>query len=74
MLECSSVDICRVQETRFRGKSNRMIGEKTAEYRLFWIGKTPGKDGRMDRKDAKKGKLGNFERKNYIKKSIYRKI
>ena len=61
MLECSSVDICRVQETRFRGKSNGMIGEKTAEYRLFWIGKTLGKD-------AKKGKLGNFERKNYIKK------
>ena len=35
MLERRSVDIVCVQETRFRGKSVRMISGKAAEYRLF---------------------------------------
>ena len=38
MLERSSVDNCCVQETKFRGKSVRMISRKAVEYKLFWIG------------------------------------
>ena len=38
MLERRSVDVCCVQETRFRGMSLRMISGKAAEYKLFWIG------------------------------------
>ena len=37
MLERSSVDICCVQETKFRGKSVRMISTKAVKYKLFWI-------------------------------------
>ena len=37
MLERSSVDIYCIQETRFKGRSVRMISGKAAEYKLFWI-------------------------------------
>ena len=30
-----SVNICRVEETKFRGKSVRMISGKVAKYKLF---------------------------------------
>ena len=40
-----SVDVCCVQETRSRKKSVRMISEKTAEYKLFWIGNEKGVGG-----------------------------
>ena len=38
MLECRSVDICCIQETRFRGNPIRMISGKAGEYKLFRIG------------------------------------
>ena len=37
MLERRSVGICFVQETRFRRKSVRLISQKAAEHKLFWI-------------------------------------
>ena len=37
MLERRSLDICFVQETRFRGKSVKMISGNAAQYKLFWI-------------------------------------
>ena len=42
MLKHRSLDIFCVQETRFRGKSVRMISGKAAEYKLFWIGNGKG--------------------------------
>ena len=36
MLEHKSVEICCIQETRFRGKLVRMIIGKAAQYKLFW--------------------------------------
>ena len=45
MIKCMSVGICCVQETRFRKNSVRMINEKAAKYRLFWIGKEKGSGG-----------------------------
>ena len=43
ILEHRSLDItCIIQETRFRGKSVRMINEKAAEYKLVWIGNEKG--------------------------------
>ena len=43
ILEHRSFDItCIIQETRFRGKSVRMINEKAAEYKLVWIGNEKG--------------------------------
>ena len=38
MLEHRSIDICYVQDARFRGMSVRIVSEKTAEYKLFSIG------------------------------------
>ena len=31
------VNICCVEETRFRKNSGRMIGGKAAQFKLFWI-------------------------------------
>ena len=42
MLERKSVDVCCVQDTKFRGKWVRMISGKAAEYKLFWIGNDNG--------------------------------
>ena len=36
------VDICCLLETTFRGKSVRIISEKTAQYKLLWIGNGKG--------------------------------
>ena len=33
---------CCVQESRFRGKSVRIISGRAAEYKLFWIGDEMG--------------------------------
>ena len=45
MLELRSLDICCVQETRFRGKSVRMISGKAGEYKLFHTGNENGLGG-----------------------------
>ena len=37
MLEHRSVDICCLLETRFRGKSVRIISGKAAQHKLPWI-------------------------------------
>ena len=36
------VNICCVQETRFRGKSVRIVSWKAEEHKLFWIGNEKG--------------------------------
>ena len=36
------VDICCLLETKFRGESVRIISEKTAQYKLLWIGNGKG--------------------------------
>lgn len=45
MLERRSVEICCVHQTRFRGKSLRMISEKAVNYKLFRIGNEKGLRG-----------------------------
>ena len=45
MLELRSLDICCVQETRFRGKSVRMISGKAGENKLFHMGNEKGLGG-----------------------------
>ena len=42
MLEHRSVDICCLLETRFRGKSVRIISGKAAQCKLLWIGNEKG--------------------------------
>ena len=42
MLELRSLVTCCVQESRFRGKSVRIISGRAAEYKLFWIGDEMG--------------------------------
>lgn len=43
--ECSSVDICCIQETRSIGESDWLVSGKAAEYRLLWIGNENGLGG-----------------------------
>ena len=38
MLERRPLDICCVHQTRFSGKSVRMISGKEEKYKLFWMG------------------------------------
>ena len=45
MLERRSIDMCCVQEVRWRGKSCRMIAGKATKYKLFWIGSDSGFGG-----------------------------
>ena len=54
MVECRSVDICCVRETRFKGKLVRMISGKVVGYKLFWI------------KNEKGLGLGIFLAKKYV--------
>ena len=42
MLERRSVDICCVQESRFRRNFVRIIKGKSSPYELFWIGNLKG--------------------------------
>ena len=44
-LERRHVDICCVQETRWRGGSARMISGKSCRYKFFWIGDDSGTGG-----------------------------
>lgn len=39
------VDVCCVQEVRWRGASARLITGKDSEYKMFWIGKNTGLGG-----------------------------
>ena len=40
--ESKSVDICCMEETKFRGKSVKIIKGNSARYSLFWIGYKEG--------------------------------
>ena len=42
MLERRSVDVCCVQEVRWRGASVRIVEGRRARYKLFWIGNSTG--------------------------------
>ena len=42
MLERRSVDVCCVQEVRWRGASVRFVEGRRARYKLFWIGNSNG--------------------------------
>ena len=42
MLERRSVDVCCVQEVRWRGASVRFVEGRRARYKLFWIGNSTG--------------------------------
>ena len=44
-LERKCIDLCCIQETRWREKSVRMIEGKKARYKLFWIGNEKGTSG-----------------------------
>ena len=44
-LERRDIDLCCVQETRWRGKSVRMVEGKQARYKIFWIGNSKGTGG-----------------------------
>ena len=44
-LERRGVDICCVQETRWRGGSARMISGKSSHYKFFWSGDDSGVGG-----------------------------
>ncbi len=39
------VDICCVQETRWKGKGVRMLGGTETRYKFFWQGHRDGNDG-----------------------------
>ena len=39
------IDICCVQEVRWRGASARMITGKDSEYKMFWVGSKTGLGG-----------------------------
>ena len=39
------VDVCCVQETRWRGASARMVTGKESEYKIFWVGNNKGTGG-----------------------------
>src|SRR5260221_282556 len=39
------VDICCVQETRWKGKGVRMLGGAETRYKFFWQGRRDGNDG-----------------------------
>ena len=45
MLERRSVDVCCVQEVRWRGASVRSVVGRRARYKLFWIGNSTGYGG-----------------------------
>ena len=45
MIKQKSVDISCLLETRFREKSVRIISEKSAQYKLLWIGNGKGLGG-----------------------------
>ena len=45
MLERRSVDVCCVQEVRWRGASVRFVEGRRARYKLFWIGNSTGYGG-----------------------------
>ncbi|XP_057306907.1 uncharacterized protein LOC130645064 [Hydractinia symbiolongicarpus] len=45
MLERRSVDMCCVQEVRWRGASVRFVKGRRARYKLFWIGTSDGYGG-----------------------------
>ena len=38
----SGIDLCCIQECRWRGVSARMINGKDSRYKCFWIGNEPG--------------------------------
>ena len=40
-----NVDLCCLQETRWRGASARMIEGKDSRYKLFWVGNDKGTGG-----------------------------
>ena len=42
MLERRPVDVCCVQEVRWRGASVRFVEGRRAKYKLFWIGNSTG--------------------------------
>ena len=44
-LERRDIDLCCVQETRWRGKSVRIVEGKQARYKIFWIGNSKGTGG-----------------------------
>ena len=39
------IDLCCVQEVRWRGASTRMITGKDSTYKLFWVGNSTGPGG-----------------------------
>ena len=39
------IDVCCVQEVRWRGASARTITGKSSQYKLFWVGKDTGHGG-----------------------------
>ncbi len=39
------IDVCCLQETRFRGASTRMIDGKDSRYKFFWVGNAQGTGG-----------------------------
>ena len=57
MIEGRSVNICYIQDTRFRGKV-RIIWGKAAECKLFWIG------------NEKSLVVGTFLAKKWVDKDI----
>ena len=44
-LTSRKVNVCCVQEVRWRGASARMITGKNSEYKMYWMGKNLGLDG-----------------------------
>ena len=45
MLERRRVDVCCVQETRWRGASARILTGKEHSYKFFWVGNSEGVGG-----------------------------
>ena len=45
VLERRRIDLCCVQETRWRGCGTKWIVGKESKYKLFWIGSKEGLDG-----------------------------
>ena len=44
-LSCRKVDVCCIQETRYRGGSCRIIKGKDTRYKLYWSGNDKGTAG-----------------------------
>ncbi|XP_065313749.1 uncharacterized protein LOC135923102 [Gordionus sp. m RMFG-2023] len=45
VLHRKHIDVCCIQETRWKGNGTRMIGKTSEKYKFFWQGGNDGKAG-----------------------------